>query len=663
MKILLADDSVTAQQMGKKILSEAGHEVIAVSNGAAALKKVTEIRPDLVILDIYMPGYSGLEVCQRMKEMRDLAHVPVLLTVGKLEPFRKEDAKKVRAEALIIKPFEASELTAAIEKISKDAPPSEPVHAPKPKKTEKAKPAKVERNWDAEAAEQEAAEQAGILKSEMWKQAEPRPPVSEFEVVATPNFEDETATPEPVSSAVAQEAETNDAVTESAKSASSIADSAPPKAAAAAAGAGFEADYGGYGDPETESPSHPSMSASVEGHTQEASPLPSFSVGDSSEFEDEAAPKSSLSEREPEPAPLEPWRAETPEVAIIDDRADADSSSAPPAVDPAFDPDRTRWASEYATRFIDLPSPNHSETKSQDEDSAASNSRERENEQPQLESGSLGSVAERFVEEFAAKESAAKNAAGANKSREIAPAEDADSWTAEDVEVAADEAKISLVQEMQQKPASHQEAGRATAEDETSSIPQSLHTPFSVSGSVSSSASEDTAEPSGITDPWANPASETGPVGSPQKLDASRELGSGDAADQGPSSSNSSAFSAWPWGTSHADPHAASHEDKASKSAHEDDAIGKRDFSVEAELPSPISMMESAAEKVRKATDDAVQASENELRGASIKDSDLPPAVGTGAIEDMVNRVFEQLKPKLVAEITRGLSADHKNKK
>ena len=198
MKILLADDSVTAQQMGKKILSEAGHEVIAVSNGAAALKKVAEIRPDLVILDIYMPGYSGLEVCQRMKEMRDLAHVPVLLTVGKLEPFRKEDAKKVGAEALIIKPFEASELTAAIEKISKDAPPSEPVHTPKPKKTEKAKPAKVERDWDAEAAEQEAAEQAGILKSEMWKQADALPPpapVSEFEVVATPKFEDEPATP------------------------------------------------------------------------------------------------------------------------------------------------------------------------------------------------------------------------------------------------------------------------------------------------------------------------------------------------------------------------------------------------------------------------------------------------------------------------------------
>ena len=58
---MLADDSLTAQNMGKKILTEAGYEVIAVSNGAQAMKKIVSERPDLVVLDIYMPGYSGLE--------------------------------------------------------------------------------------------------------------------------------------------------------------------------------------------------------------------------------------------------------------------------------------------------------------------------------------------------------------------------------------------------------------------------------------------------------------------------------------------------------------------------------------------------------------------------------------------------------------------------
>ena len=117
LKILLADDSVTAQNMGKKILSDAGFEVVAVSNGSAALKKIPEVKPDLVILDIYMPGYSGLEVCQRIKDSKQTVSLPVLLTVGKLEPFKARDASRVRADGFIVKPFEATELLATIKRI------------------------------------------------------------------------------------------------------------------------------------------------------------------------------------------------------------------------------------------------------------------------------------------------------------------------------------------------------------------------------------------------------------------------------------------------------------------------------------------------------------------------------------------------------------------
>ncbi len=126
-KILLADDSVTAQNMGRKILADAGYEVIAVNNGSAALKKIAELKPDLVILDVYMPGYSGLEVCQRLKESQESARIPVLLTVGKLEPFKPEEAQRVRAEGYIVKPFEASELLSALSKLEdKVVPRAEP---------------------------------------------------------------------------------------------------------------------------------------------------------------------------------------------------------------------------------------------------------------------------------------------------------------------------------------------------------------------------------------------------------------------------------------------------------------------------------------------------------------------------------------------------------
>jgi CheY-like chemotaxis protein len=103
--------------MGRKILADAGYDVVTVNNGSAALKRINELKPDLIVLDVYMPGYSGLEVCQRIKEADETAHIPVLLTVGKLEPFKPEEARRVRADAHIVKPFEASELLTAITKL------------------------------------------------------------------------------------------------------------------------------------------------------------------------------------------------------------------------------------------------------------------------------------------------------------------------------------------------------------------------------------------------------------------------------------------------------------------------------------------------------------------------------------------------------------------
>ncbi len=152
--VLLADDSVTAQNMGRRILTDAGYEVITVNNGSAALKKIHEVRPDLIVLDVYVPGYGGLEVCQRLKESGDTMKIPVLLTVGKMEPFKAEEAKRVRADAHIVKPFEASELLAALAKLEDRIVPQ--AEASKGRKTKK--PAfwhdddsKASRDWSENA--------------------------------------------------------------------------------------------------------------------------------------------------------------------------------------------------------------------------------------------------------------------------------------------------------------------------------------------------------------------------------------------------------------------------------------------------------------------------------------------------------------------------------
>ena len=120
LKVLLADDNMTAQNMGRKILADAGYEVIAVSNGSAALKKFAEHRPDLLVLDVYMPGYSGLEVCEKVK-MR-APRSAVLLTVGKMEIYHPEDGRRVRADGLVVKPFEATDLLDAVKKLAENLP-------------------------------------------------------------------------------------------------------------------------------------------------------------------------------------------------------------------------------------------------------------------------------------------------------------------------------------------------------------------------------------------------------------------------------------------------------------------------------------------------------------------------------------------------------------
>jgi CheY-like chemotaxis protein len=182
-KILLADDSVTAQNMGRKILTDAGYDVSTVNNGSAALKKIAEQKPDLIVLDVYMPGYSGLEVCQRIKEARETARIPVLLTVGKLEPFKPEEARRARADGFIIKPFEASELLVALTKLEdKIVPQPEPY---KPGRFAKAIAA-VEQLKNGETGEDFGDAESGWKNRIQFPSATPKAPEPEPEIEIPP---------------------------------------------------------------------------------------------------------------------------------------------------------------------------------------------------------------------------------------------------------------------------------------------------------------------------------------------------------------------------------------------------------------------------------------------------------------------------------------------
>ena len=216
-KILLADDSVTAQNMGKKILSDAGYEVITVSNGSAALKKIAELKPDIAVLDVYMPGHSGLEVCQQLKANPETANLPVLLTVGKLEPFKSDEALKAKANAFIIKPFEASELLAVIRKIE-DANPKPAAKSKTVSKGDRFAQA-FSPNAVAETPDPDAEVEVTGWKNRISmpgkKKEEPEPPEEDFSGMGT-GFRDIAAAPTEASGLRRESPFTADALAENA---------------------------------------------------------------------------------------------------------------------------------------------------------------------------------------------------------------------------------------------------------------------------------------------------------------------------------------------------------------------------------------------------------------------------------------------------------------
>jgi CheY-like chemotaxis protein len=108
--ILLADDSPTIRRLVTQTFADANFKIAEVSNGDAAIKRFEELKPDIVLTDIYMPGKNGYEVCSYVRSHQTLGSTPVILLVGAFDAFDEERAKKAGAAANITKPFEPGAL-------------------------------------------------------------------------------------------------------------------------------------------------------------------------------------------------------------------------------------------------------------------------------------------------------------------------------------------------------------------------------------------------------------------------------------------------------------------------------------------------------------------------------------------------------------------------
>ncbi|HUA21884.1 MAG TPA: response regulator [Bryobacteraceae bacterium] len=120
-RILLADDSPHAQRMGERILREEGFEVVSLTDGEVALKRLADVDPDLILADVFLPGKSGFDLCRHVKNDPRHRHVRVVLTAGLLEPFDEDEARRAGCDAILKKPFEASKVMSTIDPLVKEA--------------------------------------------------------------------------------------------------------------------------------------------------------------------------------------------------------------------------------------------------------------------------------------------------------------------------------------------------------------------------------------------------------------------------------------------------------------------------------------------------------------------------------------------------------------
>ena len=147
--LLLADDSVTIQKVVGITFASEDIELVTVDNGDDALTRAREIRPDLVLADVSMPGLDGYELCHAIKNDGMLSGTPVVLLTGTFEVQDDSRAEQVGADAQIAKPFEAQALVdlvrgligsggarggAPVQAVTPSAPlvPPQPVAAPAP---------------------------------------------------------------------------------------------------------------------------------------------------------------------------------------------------------------------------------------------------------------------------------------------------------------------------------------------------------------------------------------------------------------------------------------------------------------------------------------------------------------------------------------------------
>lgn len=116
-KILIADDNENIRDALTYLLEDEGFELLLAKDGADTIRKVRELRPDILFLDIMMPEINGYDVCRTIKNDPELKRTYVIMLTAKGQVAEQERGKEVGADEYIVKPFSPMEILAKVKQI------------------------------------------------------------------------------------------------------------------------------------------------------------------------------------------------------------------------------------------------------------------------------------------------------------------------------------------------------------------------------------------------------------------------------------------------------------------------------------------------------------------------------------------------------------------
>ena len=120
-RILIIEDEPDIQELVKTVLTGNGFEVFTASNGEEGLSAAVNRGPDLIILDVMMPGLSGLEICRLLKGRRETKKTPILMMSVLNREVDKKYVFEAGADAFLVKPFSISLLLTTVDSVLKDS--------------------------------------------------------------------------------------------------------------------------------------------------------------------------------------------------------------------------------------------------------------------------------------------------------------------------------------------------------------------------------------------------------------------------------------------------------------------------------------------------------------------------------------------------------------